>query len=267
MPNPFDHVRPGDVINAQQFNLLLDTLSEMRTRIETLEAGTASTGVRITGFVPQLLAPVGSTVTIIGANFEIPPTDPVTGAVRNIIRIDGTAIPADLYVITGSGTTSQQIAFRVPTSLDSQARPLGQGGRAFEVTVENANGRASRSYTFTSSTSTLPQPTVTNVVRDGTQLRSLIPTSTARVTGTNFVAGATRVRMAFATFGYPAGGDQPLAVTVVSPTELTFPVPTINGVQVGIPTQFDLELTVDGAPSAAVFPTPNSGTAVTYTRL
>ncbi|MCK6546767.1 hypothetical protein L6R52_13030 [Myxococcota bacterium] len=265
MANPFEHVRPGEVINARRFNLLLDTLAEMRARLEQLEEGSTGTGVRITGFDPAASQEVGAIVDIVGANFVMPPTEPVTNAYRNIISIDGAPIPADHYVITGARTTSGLISFRVPASVETRDRPLGNAGRVFEVTVENENGRASRSYTFRSSTAVAPQPTVANVVRDGAQTRNLLAGGTARVTGTNFVDGATTIRMRFANLEYPGNGDPAIDVDVAGPTELTFAVPRIPAFVNAGSVQVDIELTVDGAPAPAVFPTPGSGAAVTYT--
>lgn len=264
MPSPFEHVRPGDVISAQHFNLLLDTLAEMRTRIEQLEAGAGAGvgGVRITGFDPPDQQEVGRNLAILGEGFVTPARDGATGAVRNIIRINGAAIPADHYVITGVGTSARRLELRVPSSLDTPQQPLGSGGRVFEVTVDNEVGRASRSYRLVSFTGNpgTPSPTVTSVVGTRTGNSTVIIGEAARITGTNFVNGSTTVELIFVVGGnqvvVPAPGAAPIAVRFTSATQLEFDVPDPGG-RVNIPqgndVQADVRVTVQGAPNAAVF--------------
>ncbi|WP_438042904.1 hypothetical protein [Sorangium sp. So ce128] len=251
MATVFPRVRPGDLITAQQFNLLLDALEALASRVEKIE-GEEPTAVRIDAFEPPGQQEVGRNVTIRGANFVVPMYDPVLGTLRNIIRINEVPIPVESYVFTSTGTSASSLTFRVP---DTVLSGVGASGASFAVSVENENGRASRNYAFVRSTATQPSPTISEVRGPGSGT-NLIIGQPVTVRGTNFAGNQTRVDLLFVEgtteVVYPAASEQPIAVTVSS-TEISFNFPdTRPRINVNLTGRdVSVRVSVTGAPQSA----------------
>lgn len=252
MATVFPRVRPGDLITAQQFNLLLDALEALASRVEKLEAE-EPTAVRIDAFEPAGQQEVGRNVTIRGANFMVPMYDPVLGTLRNIIRINEAPIPVESYVFTSTGTSSSSLTFRVPDTVLSGG---GASGAPFAVSVENENGRASLNYIFVRSTATQPSPTISQVRGPGSGT-NLIIGQPVTVRGTNFAGNQTRIELLYVDgtteVVYPsATGELPIVVTGSS-TELSFIFPdTRPRINVSLTgREVSVRVSVTGAPQSA----------------
>jgi hypothetical protein len=71
MAQPIQHVNPGDLITAAEFNLFIDVLNTSVARIEALEAGVQpGSGLAITQLIPGGPYRVGDTLQILGRNFQ-----------------------------------------------------------------------------------------------------------------------------------------------------------------------------------------------------
>lgn len=264
-PPTFTRVRSGDLITAAQFNLLIDTLEDLLSRVQQIEGQSNTTGLRVDGFIPAEQQEIGGVVTILGANFVMPPRDPVSGTLRNIIRINGAALSPEDYLFTGSGTSATSLMFVVPQALAATISASGRSSVVVSVesVIENETRKASRTYNITTPTSTRPSPTITQVVgrSGGTNLRV---GEEVIVRGTNFVSGSTVVELVFVADDgttevvYPSAdhNEGAIAVTFTSPTEIRFTVPVFPS-RIFIP--FDgrdanLRVSVVGAPRSAVNP-------------
>lgn len=130
MLNPFDDVRPGDVISSSLMNYILDKLSELDGRVGDLEGGSSGGGqVAITAFNPPNQVEVGQLLTIIGSNFAYPPGG-------NSVTIDNTPVAT-----FEPDSTSAQLRFVVPRSISAPP-----GGRNVTIRVSNPNGSDQRLY-------------------------------------------------------------------------------------------------------------------------
>src|SRR4051812_36923367 len=71
MAQQLQHVSPGDLITAADFNDFIDVLNTSVARIEALEAGVQpGTGLAITQLIPGGPYRVGDTLQILGRNFQ-----------------------------------------------------------------------------------------------------------------------------------------------------------------------------------------------------
>lgn len=130
MAQQLAHVRPGDLITARTFNVLIDVLNGALLRIEALEAGTApSTGLAITQMIP-ISGPyrIGDDLEILGSNFQFG-----IGATRVFFN-------------------ATQVFNLLPTSTDSRLQfvipsvpGVVDGGTDVELAVMNQNETVTRS--------------------------------------------------------------------------------------------------------------------------
>jgi hypothetical protein len=124
-------VRPGDLIRADDYNLLIARVNDLSNRVERLEADGGGEGIPSGAPVVDTLMPptprVGDTVVITGRGFDY-----VTGAAR--VTIDG------IFVTLLAGSSDTTLIFQVP--------PLGNipdGGRPVRLDVHNLRLTTSRS--------------------------------------------------------------------------------------------------------------------------
>lgn len=97
--SPMPRVAPGDLVTAQQWNLVLDVLERLEARLAALEA--SDRRVQVLRLDPAIVSP-GDVVTVTGRNFAVP-------ARENIVRLGDTEITSFL-----AGASGEQLAFRVP---------------------------------------------------------------------------------------------------------------------------------------------------------
>lgn len=112
----FPRVKAGDVIQAQQWNAVLDAIEYLYGQLGTQ----VTSGVQITGFQPPGPVNVGDTISVLGSNFEY-----TIGAVSvyfDSVKIDN--------FLAGSGDS--QLVVNVP-----QIPNLPPGGRLVTITVYN----------------------------------------------------------------------------------------------------------------------------------
>lgn len=70
MSTPLDHVRPGDIISAADWNLLVDSINDAMLRIHALESGAGGSGLAIEQLVPPGPYRIGDTLQIFGRDFQ-----------------------------------------------------------------------------------------------------------------------------------------------------------------------------------------------------
>jgi len=100
MAEQLEHVNPGDLITAANFNALIDAVNSALVQIEALEQGIPAGGrLTITQVIPSGLVRVGDTLRVIGTNFQF-----AIGATRVFFR--------------GPQTTTQVLTL-APTSTDT----------------------------------------------------------------------------------------------------------------------------------------------------
>jgi IPT/TIG domain len=133
MTDGIAHVRPGDLIRADDFNTILDELKALDARVASLEGdggGGGPDAVRITSITPS--APrVGDEMRITGANFGFS-----TGSAR--IAFDGTVVTA-----YKSGSSDNLMIFDVP-----EISGLPQAGRPMVLQVSNRTSSVIRTITL-----------------------------------------------------------------------------------------------------------------------
>lgn len=124
----FTRVQPGDLIIAEQWNLLLEEVEKLGDRVAYLEQlGQGQTGaVTIFGISPQGPYHVGDRIAVIGRNFATPATN-------NVVMIDTTRVVSFRF-----GSSENQLVFDIP-----EVPGLPSGGRVVPLQVSNANGSAS----------------------------------------------------------------------------------------------------------------------------
>jgi hypothetical protein len=215
MPETLDHVEPGDLITADDFNDLIDRLKALHERVERLERQQG--GVVINGFDPPEEIEVGQSLAIVGTNFEFPPD-------QNTVEIDGRTIQEFLV-----GSTNTTLRLRVPDDIQ-----VPQGGRNVTIRVENDAGSTQRVYRLLPASAN--QPSITSVTRVGSSSSNLIIGQAALIEGENF--GSSRednviefiaTRPDGSQSVYPDSQDD-LTVNSVSETEIEVVVPEIEEV-------------------------------------
>ena len=130
MPN-FTPVKPGELITAHYFNLVL---SSFDSRISALESSAASaTGVIISALIPPSgTVKVGDVLQVIGSNFGFS-----TGADR--VYIDD--VPVNAF---NPGSSDTQLIFNIPSSITN----VPPQGRPATLTVSNQTSTAQRTLTL-----------------------------------------------------------------------------------------------------------------------
>lgn len=240
MTNPTLDVRPGDIISSALINSILDRLADVEGRLADLEqGGTSPTGdVLISNFEPAGGAGVGTPMTIIGMGFVFPPML-TNGQPSNQVRLNDTAITAFLF-----DSSDTRLSFIVPTSLPISAPTI------VSVTVSNALGQAGPvPYTLLpQSAPTVPTPTITSVApaSNPSLNNTMFVNQNVLITGENFGATAGQNSVVFVasttqTSYTPAG-----PITLVSPNQLSVPVPNMTEVPTTGSVPVFVRLTVAG---------------------
>ena len=134
-------VNPGDLIQAAQFNSLVDAIVAIQNQLLGLTA--VGSKVIITGITPNGIVPIGTTITITGQNFSTPPES-------NQVNFSGISVAA----LSGSNYSSTFIQCEVP----QLQIPSGSSSIAVPVIVSNTNG-TSTPWTI----SVGPQPVLVSV--------------------------------------------------------------------------------------------------------
>jgi hypothetical protein len=124
MASQLAQVRPGDLIRADDYNLLIARVNDLGVRVERLEAGAGGGDGGVPGApVIETLTPpsprIGDTVVITGSRFDY-----ATGAAR--VTIDG------IFVTLLAGSSDTTLIFQVP-----QLAGIPDGGRPVELAVHN----------------------------------------------------------------------------------------------------------------------------------
>ncbi|MGW7530845.1 hypothetical protein [Amycolatopsis sp. NPDC054798] len=136
MTDSVARVRPGDLIRAEDINLMLDLLANLNERVIALEDGKDPNAPRITAITPELPR-VGDEMRIRGTNLGFS-----TGL--SPVRFDTTAVSA-----YKPGTSDTELIFTVP-----EIPGLPVGGRAVLLQVSNAKATTTRTITV------LPKPPI-----------------------------------------------------------------------------------------------------------
>ena len=125
------HVAPGDLIEADLFNRILDDINDLMLRVAMLEAGADTTPVRprIESITPQIVRS-GDRLTVTGSGLG-------AGNIR-LIKFDETLVPASA-ILPGSTDRTMLIAAPVTPGLPAS-------GRSVVLTVGSSAGTASGSY-------------------------------------------------------------------------------------------------------------------------
>lgn len=231
MPELLEHVEPGDLITAENFNRLIDRLNGLRQRVEDLE--NQQGGVVINGFDPPNEVEMGQALTIFGANFEFPPN-------QNTVQIDGRTL-SDFLV----GSTNTTLRVRVPDEFQ-----VPEGGNNVTVRVENDAGSAQRVYRLLPAST--DQPSISSVTRADSTTSNLIIGEPAVIEGQNFGPNREDNVIEFITTNadgtqnvYPENQED-LTVNAVSTTQIEVVVPEIDEAPELRGINVLLQVTVDG---------------------
>jgi hypothetical protein len=124
MPQQISHVRPGDLILATDWNVLVDTLNSALIRIEALE--NVGGRLTITQVIPSGPIRVGDTLRVMGTNFQF-----MIGATRVFFR----GAQTSTQVLTLAPTsTDTLLEFTVPNITEAT-----EAGTAITLEVTNRN--------------------------------------------------------------------------------------------------------------------------------
>jgi hypothetical protein len=126
MPTQFPRVNPGDVIQAQQWNSILDAIEYLYGQLGTV----VTTNVQITGFQPPGPVNVGDPISVLGRNFEY--SIGAVGLYFESVRVDS--------FLPGSGDS--QLNVTVPSIPN-----LPPGGRLVTVTAYNRTSNDQKTLT------------------------------------------------------------------------------------------------------------------------
>lgn len=252
MANDFVEARPGDIISSALINDLQRRLAQLEERIEELagSVGQPTDPVAITGFVPEDEVAVGQELTILGRGFTFPPV--ASGVPTNTVRINDVQVTSFLF---DSSTT--RLSFLVPTAVNVTAPTT------VTIRVSNSAGEAQpRQYRLLPAAApAVPAPTITGVFPLGRpDLTNIIfvaatATRTAVIQGANFASQPADNIVQFVIPGtgatVPAPGEPPLAVTVVSTSEIQVTIPPIGVVPPFGTIPLVLSVRVTGNPTPA----------------
>lgn len=160
---------------AASITTLQQSLNALTTRVTTLESQIQAAGkVRINGFDPPEMIPVGQVLTILGSGFR--PT-----LVENLVFINDTPIYNFRF-----DSDSSRLKILVPNPIHGVTPTAG--GTTVNIRVSNNDGDATMPYKVTTAiTTTGTAPKITNVVDfnpNNGQITGILHTGhTARVTG------------------------------------------------------------------------------------
>jgi hypothetical protein len=141
-------VKPGDVITSQLWNQVVDTVNALLLRVTDLESASIVQGGKLTiiDFNPKP-APMGSDLTVFGANFGL--------AGESIITVDGKQVILSKI----KQATNSLLVFEVPPV---QSVPAGPTGKPVTMTISHSqNGFAATTITVIQAIATVPQGTLT----------------------------------------------------------------------------------------------------------
>lgn len=184
MPEPQNHVRPGDLITAEFMNDLIARIDALTARVDELEEEQGN-NVRIDGFQPPAEdgVPLGRMMTIFGTGFLVPPRE-------NEVLIDDVPIPDAAF--NNLDSSSVAISLLLSADLFPDADSLPEQGRPVLVEVDNENGHGQANYRI------LPveevegdPPTISDVIGPNDSSGLIVPGEDARVTGEHFGENAT----------------------------------------------------------------------------
>lgn len=223
MPNPFEHVQPGDVIRAQDFVAMGVRISQLEARVAALElgAGSPTTELTIVRMTPPDRGEINSFVEIHGTGYGTPPS-------VNTVTIGGVLATEYRVGFDDAGApynSANRLSVRVPSALASAANPLPDNGRPVEVVVTRGAETARWNYRVMPESGP-PVPSITSVVNASTGMSAIRAGLTAAVIGQNFSATAAenriRVRVPNLDVTIPPGS---ITVTsaAVDRVEFTFP--------------------------------------------
>jgi hypothetical protein len=138
MPTTLPHVRPGDLITAQQWNDVLDWLAELQAIVDGLGVGGSVDGPPlIVDIQPSDQAPIGSELLLIGSGFGV--------AVENTVTIANITAA----VLGGGGG---QLRVRVPI-----VPGVPPAGTPTQITVSNPRGFTTRAMRVMPAVLTMPE--------------------------------------------------------------------------------------------------------------
>lgn len=135
MPNPIQHVNPGDLITSVQFNEFADHVNDLVQRVTVLEAVLQpSTHVTLQPLLGSVR--IGDPITVQGTNFAVPVT-------LNNVRLDGQPVTQ-----FNPGTDDSHLVFNVPS--------ISGTPRDVTFSVQNNTGSASIVITVLPATGVVP---------------------------------------------------------------------------------------------------------------
>jgi hypothetical protein len=158
-------------------------------------------------------------MTIIGQGFVFPP-QLINGQPSNQVRLNDTLISAFLF-----DSSDTRLSFIVPTSLPISAPTI------VSVTVSNALGQAGPvPYTLlpqTTPTTPVPSITVVAPASNPALTNTIFVNQNALITGENFGASPAQNSVVFVVSANQASYTPAGPITMVSPNQLSVPVPNI----------------------------------------
>ncbi len=127
MAQPFERVKPGDLITANLMNRILNELDSLETRTTALEGGGGggSGAPIINAPPPPASVRMGDELRIIGKNFGLP--------AQNVVTMDGATVTQ-----FKAGSNDGLLIFDVPA-----VQGVPQQGKTVTLTLSNAKGFAS----------------------------------------------------------------------------------------------------------------------------
>jgi len=213
------HVRSGDVISSQMFNDLLDTITDLETRLTAVEHGGAViTALIIDHFDPPVQIPVGQILTIFGT-FDFPLN-------LNDLSIDDQHINAADF---RPGSNNLKLVVIVPPSI---APPVS--GKNIGIKVVNTRGTDQKSYrVLPALPSTTPAPTITSIANNADNNPTLIVGQKAKIIGSGFGAAPGDNTINFKTTAGPT--THTIAATTIdvantNTTQIVVTVPALNDI-------------------------------------
>ena len=126
-----DHVDVGEIIKSADFNIVLDVLQDLTSRVESLETGGAvGGGVVITSIAPAGDLRVGQEITIYGRNF---------GYSIGAQRVFFDSVRATIFK---TGSSDEKLIIEIPN-----VPGVSESGTSVEMTVANFTSSASKTVT------------------------------------------------------------------------------------------------------------------------
>jgi len=213
------HVRSGDVITSQFFNDLIDTITDLETRLSAVESGSAIvTASIIDHFDPATQIAVGEILTIFGT-FDFPLN-------LNDLTIDGRTINSGDF---RPGSNNLKLIVIVPPAI---APPVS--GKNITIKVVNTRGTDQKSYRVLPAVpSTTPAPTITTIVNNADNNPTLIVGQKCKITGSGFAATPADNNIVFKTTAGMTTHTIPatnIDVPNTNTTQIVVTVPALNDI-------------------------------------